>query len=136
MSYGADTKSGQKASTTITYVQEKRLAEFLEQGMKLKKDFLQKLEEEKRAEELEEEEKSSQIDEDELSGGAARLHEDDGLDEENTQMNNFSLDQIAYMLTQSIIFCQMPKWESTYKQQFFSIILCTVANIKDDKSSD
>jgi len=28
----------------------------------------------------------------------------------------------------------MAKW-STYKYHFFSIILCTVANIKDDKSN-
>lgn len=36
---------------SFTYVQELRIAEFLEQGMKLKKDFLMRVEEEHRQEE-------------------------------------------------------------------------------------
>jgi hypothetical protein len=95
--------------------------------MKLKKDFLQRLEEEKRAEEIEEEEKLSQSPE-EGDEDSSRMH-DEGDD---SQMSNFQLDQIAYMLSQCIIFCQMPMWE-TYKFKFFSIILCTIANMKEDK---
>jgi hypothetical protein len=41
------------------YQQEQRIEEFLEQGMKHKKDFLKKLEEEKKADEIEEERKVS-----------------------------------------------------------------------------
>lgn len=36
------------------------------------------------------------------------------------------------MLTKCLMFCQLPQWESTYKHQFFSIILCSVAGMKDD----
>jgi hypothetical protein len=46
-------------------------------------------------------------------------------------MGDFSIDQIALMLTQALMFCQLPKWEQ-YKEDFLTIILCTVANIKDD----
>jgi hypothetical protein len=35
------------------------------------------------------------------------------------------------MLTQCLVFCQLSRWE-TYKYKFFSIILCTVANIKEN----
>lgn len=48
--------------------------------------------------------------------------------------SNFQVDQIAYMLAQCVVFCQMPRWES-YKFKFFSIILCTVANMRDDKDA-
>jgi hypothetical protein len=39
------------------------------------------------------------------------------------------------MLTQCLVFCQLPRWEN-YKYKFFSIILCTVANIKEDKNAE
>lgn len=47
-------------SNRFVYYNEKRLDQFLEQGMKMKRDFLAKLEEVKRADEFEEEEKLSQ----------------------------------------------------------------------------
>jgi len=68
----------------------------LEQGTKLKKDFLQRLEEEKRADEIEEEEKLSQHSEDESK---------EDLEEDMLQLNNFSLDHVAFMLSQCVIFC-------------------------------
>jgi hypothetical protein len=79
---------------------------------------LQRLEEEKRADEIEEEEKLSQHSEDESK---------EDLEEDMLQLNNFSLDHVAFMLSQCVIFCQMPRWE-LYKYKFLSIILCTVAN--------
>jgi hypothetical protein len=91
--------------------------------MKLKQSFLKKLEEEKKHEdEVEEEFKQAP---------------DGGQEEgESSQMSNLSLDQIALMLTKSLFFCQLPQWETSYKQQFFSIILCTVAGMKDEKLED
>jgi hypothetical protein len=50
-------------------------------------------------------------------------------------MPDISLDQIADMLSHCLVFCQMPHWEN-YKYKFFSIILCTVANIKEDNNSE
>ena len=50
-------------------------------------------------------------------------------------MNNISLDQIAFYLAKSVMFCQMPKWEE-YKYSFLSIILCTVAGIKEDSNQN
>lgn len=67
--------------------------------MKLKKNFLQKLEEEKRAEEIEEDEKlDSDGNEEEsvIAGrGARRMDED----EDGGNMSNLSLDHIVFMLT-------------------------------------
>ena len=54
----------------------------------------------------------------------------DGQEEEDS---NFSFDQIAFMLSQCIIFCQLPRWEQ-YKYKFLSIILCTISGMKDDKA--
>jgi hypothetical protein len=56
-------------------------------------------------------------------------------DDNNGTMSDICLDQIAYMLTQCLVFCQLPRWEN-YKYKFFSIILCTVANIKEDKNAE
>ncbi len=50
-------------------------------------------------------------------------------------MGDFSIDQIAYMLTQALMFCQLPKWEA-YKEDFLTIILCTCANLKDEASAE
>ncbi len=72
--------------------------------MKLKKDFLQRLEEEKRPDEIEEDEKSPDEGEEEES-------EEMRQEGENAQMNDFSLDQIALMLSKCVIFCQISKWE-------------------------
>ena len=47
----------------FVYVHEKRLHDFLEQGIKQKHDFMQKLEEEKKHDEFEEEEKFSELSE-------------------------------------------------------------------------
>ncbi len=47
-------------------------------------------------------------------------------------MNNFKLDQLAFQLASSLIFCQMPVWE-LYKQKFLTIILCTLSGMKEDK---
>mmetsp|Transcript_44130 Transcript_44130/g.42831 ORF Transcript_44130/g.42831 Transcript_44130/m.42831 type:complete len:106 (-) Transcript_44130:314-631(-) len=50
----------QNKEKTFSYVQEKKIQDFLEQGLKLKQAFLEKLEEEKKQEEIEEEEKYSE----------------------------------------------------------------------------
>ncbi|CDW77116.1 e3 ubiquitin-protein ligase ubr4 [Stylonychia lemnae] len=114
---------------TVTYIQEKRLIEFLESGIKKKQDFMQKLEEEKKVEEIEEEEKfsedmSSCQDEDDAQEGDSQMN----------QINNIKLDLLAFKLTQALVFTQMPKWE-TMKSQFLSIILCTIAGMRDDRGT-
>ena len=102
----------------FVYSQEKRLHDFLEQGVRQKHDFMHKLEEEKKFDEFEEEEKFSE---------ASELDEEE---EGTDQANSFKLDQIAFQLTQSLLFAQMPRWEQ-YKQSFLSVILCTVAGMKE-----
>ncbi len=96
----------------------------------MKKNFLSKLEEVKKGGAIDEEEKHSQSEQDDYGD---QLMREGGANEEDNNMSDLSLDQIAFMLVQCLVFCQMPRWES-YKYKFFSIILCTVANIKDDKS--
>ena len=44
----------------FSFIEEKRLLEFLDQGLQQKKDFMTKLEEEKKEGEIEEEEKFSE----------------------------------------------------------------------------
>jgi len=90
-------------SGRFTFHSEKRLDHFLEQGMQMKSAFLSKLEEVKRAGEIEEEEKHSQSEQDEygdqlMKEGAAAANEDDNN-------NDISLDQIAFMLVQCLVFC-------------------------------
>ena len=101
--------------------------------MKQRKDFLQKVEEEKRPDELVEEFKLSHLnaDEDESNEESSEPHGMDLEAEVSSAMGNFSLDQISFMLSQAIVFCQLPQWD-TYKYKFLTIILCTVANMKDD----
>ena len=109
----------------------------------MKRDFLQKLEEEKKQGEIEEEEKgreSSHYGEEE--DGSSHSHEGASkqnaniMSEENSgQMGDFSIDQIAFMLTSALMFSQLPKWE-TYKEDFLTIILCTCANIKEETTAE
>jgi hypothetical protein len=70
-------------------------------------------------------------DEDSSSGQSSQVPKPQvpAIDENS---GDFSIDQIAFMLTQALMFCQLPKWEEHYKEDFLTIILCTVANIKDD----
>lgn len=114
------------------FYNEKRLDTFLEQGMQMKKDFLSKLEEVKKPGEIEEEEKYSQSEQDEYGD---QVMKEGGKAEDENQLSDISLDQIVYMLTKCLVFCQLPRWEG-YKYKFFSIIMCTVANIKDEKSDE
>jgi hypothetical protein len=99
--------------------------------MQMKRDFLSKFEELKKAGEIEEEEKFSQSEGGGDDYGDQLMREGAEEDNNGTMSDITSLDQIAYMLTQCLVFCQLPRWE-TYKYKFFSIILCTVANIKEN----
>lgn len=104
--------------------------------MQMKRDFLSKFEELKKAGEIEEEEKFSQSEGGQDDYGDQLMREGAGNEDDNNgTMSDISLDQIAYMLTQCLVFCQMPRWEN-YKYKFLSIILCTVANIKEDKNAE
>lgn len=64
--------------------------------MKMKRDFLQKLEEEKQGHEIEEEEKFSHSQGD---SGDESMKADQNANEDETQLTDLSLDQITYMLT-------------------------------------
>ena len=80
-----------------------------------------KLEEEKKEGEIEEEEKFSES----VSS----------QNEEEDQQSNLiclTVDQIAFNLTKALIFTQSERWE-TYKSHFLKIILCTLAQQKDEK---
>lgn len=73
------------------------------------------MEEEKRPEELEEEYKAQSANEeyDDESSSEAKAASGGAQGDDEAQ-SNFSLDQIAFMLSQAVIFCQLPQWE-TYK---------------------
>ena len=79
------------------YFNEKKLDQFLEQGIQMKKDFLSKIEEVKRADEIEEEVKDSQS---ELDSADQIMREAAaGGNDDDNNMSDLSLDQIAFMLT-------------------------------------
>jgi hypothetical protein len=75
-----------RGDPTFVYHNEKRILQFLEQGTKMKRDFLAKLEEEKKEGDIEEEEKDH-----EESDEKGQDNEEPGTD--------VSFDQIIYMLT-------------------------------------